>query len=122
MDEQLRFGLNPPEDVETAWGARWIISPVGDVESVWDRVDAIGPTERRHQLLDYLNMRVRDAPQQTARRLLERGELSWSVDMAVTLYEDQEVTVVGNPRRSFGYLYVGAWFKADQPPTQPEPT
>jgi hypothetical protein len=36
-DDQLRFGLNPPEGVQTAWGARWIISPAGDVAPVWDR-------------------------------------------------------------------------------------
>jgi hypothetical protein len=29
----------------------------------------------------------------------------------VTLYDDHIVTVAGNPRRSFGYLYLGAWFK-----------
>jgi hypothetical protein len=39
----------------------------------------------------------------------------------VTLYEDKVVTLVANPRRSCGYLYVGAWFKADEPPSDTEP-
>jgi len=120
MDDRLRFGLNPPEGVETAWGARWIIDPHGGVDPVWDRVDAIGPTDRRRQLLEYLNAEVGDAPEHQARQLLERGELSWSQDTTVTLYDDQEVTIRANPRRSFGYLYVGAWFKADQPPAPPD--
>ena len=37
-------------------------------------------------------------------------------------YDDETVTVVGNPRRSFGYLYVGAWFKADLPIDEPPPS
>ena len=122
MPDQLRFGLNPPDGVHTAWGARWIIDAHGSVDEVWDRTDAIGPPGRRHQLLDYLNSRVARAPAETACRLLAHGELSWSDDATVTLYDDQTVTIVANPLRSFGYLYVGAWFKADQPPPAPEPT
>ncbi len=122
MADRLRFGINPPAGVETAWGARWIIDPQGWVDQVWDRTDAIGPDERRRELLDYLNDSVGDAPHQKARRLLERGELSWSDDTRVTLYEDETVTVVGNPRRSFGYLYVGAWFRGDLPPDEPAPS
>jgi hypothetical protein len=122
MANRLSFGLNPPDGVDTAWGARWIIGPDGWVDQVWDRTDAIGPDDRRHQLLGYLDDHVRDAPQQKARQLLERGELRWSQDTTVTLYDDEVVTVVGNPRRSFGYLYVGAWFKPDPPPTEPTPT
>ncbi len=121
MPDQLRFGLNPPDGVETAWGARWIIDPHGSVDEVWDRTDAVGPDDRRRELLDYLHARVGHAPHQHASRLLERGELSWSQDAPVTLYDDEAVTVVGNPRRSFGYLYVGAWFKADQPDPEPPP-
>jgi hypothetical protein len=40
----------------------------------------------------------------------------------VTLYEDETVTVVANPRCSCGYLYVGAWFRADLPPDEPAPS
>jgi hypothetical protein len=40
----------------------------------------------------------------------------------VTLYEDEVVTVAANPRRSYGYLYVGAWFRADLPPDEPAPS
>jgi hypothetical protein len=64
-------------------GARWIISQAGDVDPVWDRTDAIGPNHRR-------------------RELLEHGELSRSDDARVTLYEDEVVTVIANPRRSYG--------------------
>jgi hypothetical protein len=118
MNDRLRFGINPPGGVQTAWGARWIIDSDGRVDQVWDRTDAIGPDDRHHELLDYLNDHVGDAPQQKARQLLERGELRWSDEHRVTLYEDDVVTVVANPRRSYGYLYVGAWFRAD-PPDEP---
>jgi hypothetical protein len=94
----------------------------GRATKVWDRTDTIGPDGRRRSLLDYLDNQVDNAPHKTAQRLLREGQLSWSDDTAVTLYDDDVVPIAANPRRSFGYLYVGAWFKADQPPTQPEPT
>ncbi len=121
MPDRLRFGLNPPADVETAWGARWIIDPEGWVDEVWDRTDAIGPDDRRRELLVYLNDHVGRAPHQAASELLRSGALRWSDETTVTLY-DEVVTVLGNPRRSFGYLYVGAWFKADIKQTPPPET
>jgi hypothetical protein len=39
----------------------------------------------------------------------------------VTLYEDVNGIVVGNPRRSFGYLYVAAWLKDEAAPLTDEP-
>jgi hypothetical protein len=50
MNDRLRFGVNPPTGVQTAWGARWIIDPDGRVDQVWDRIDAIGPDDRRREL------------------------------------------------------------------------
>ncbi len=119
MPDRLRFGLDPPAGVETAWGARWIIDPAGWVDEVWDRTDAIGPDDRRRELLAYLNDQVGRAPQETAAELLRSGRLRWSDETTVTLYEDEVVTVDANPRRSFGYLYVGAWLKADITPSPP---
>jgi hypothetical protein len=89
------------------------------VDEVWDRTDAIGPDDRRSELLDYLNDHVGRAAQETAAELLRSGRLRWSDEAAVMLYEDAVVTVVATPRRSFGYLYVGAWFKADTRRTPP---
>jgi hypothetical protein len=122
MHHRLAFGINPPAGVQTAWGARWIVEPDGRVDQVWDRTDAIGPDDRRDELLGYLNDHVGLAPQQQAEQLLARGELRWSDERRVTLYEDETVTVVANPRRSYGYLYVGAWFRADLPPDEPAPS
>jgi hypothetical protein len=119
MPDRLRFGINPPEGVETAWGARWIIDQEGHVDEVWDRTDAIGPDDRRRERLAYLNDHVGRAAQEAAAELLRSGRLRWSEETTVTLYEDDVVTVVANPRRSFGYLYVGAWFKADIPVSPP---
>ncbi len=113
MLDRLRFGLGPPEGIETAWGARWIVDPEGRVDEVWDRTDAIGPDDRWRELLAYLKDHVGRAAHQAASELLHSSALRWSDDTTVTLYEDEVVTVAGNPRRSFGYLYVGAWFKAD---------
>ncbi len=119
MTDRLRFGLAPPAGVETAWGARWIINQEGRVDEVWDRTDAIGPDARRHELLAYLGDHVGRAPHEAAGELLRSGRLRWSAETPETLYEDDVVTVVGNPRRSFGYLYVGAWFKADVEQAEP---
>jgi hypothetical protein len=119
MTDRLRFGLAPPAGVDTAWGARWIIDQQGWVDEVWDRTDAIGPDDRRHELLAYLGDQVGRAPHEAVAELLRSGRLRWSAETPVTLYEDDVVTVRGNPRRSFGYLYVGAWFKADVEQAQP---
>jgi hypothetical protein len=92
------------------------------VDEVWDRTDAIGPDDRRRELLDYLNDQVGGAPHETAAEFVRSGRLRWSDETTVTLYDDEVVTVLANPRRSFGYLYVGAWFKADitsSPPADP---
>jgi len=70
-------------------------------------------------LLDYLNDQVGRAAHETAAELLRGGRLRWSDETTVTLYDDEVVTVAANPRRSFGYLYVGAWFKADVTPDPP---
>jgi hypothetical protein len=121
MPDRLRFVITPPAGAETAWGARWIIDQTGRVDEVWDRTDAIGPDDRRRELLDYLGDHVGRAAQETAAELLRSGRLRWSDEAAVTLYEDDVVNVFGNPRRSFGYLYVGAWFKADTRPATPPP-
>jgi hypothetical protein len=120
--QKAQLQPHPPDGVDTAWGARWIIDPNGSVGQVWDRTDAIGPDDHRRSLLGYLDNQVGDAPHKTAQRLLRAGELSWSDDTTVTLYDDDIVTVVGNPRRSFGYLYVGAWFKGDLPTDESPPS
>jgi hypothetical protein len=103
-------------------GPRWIIDPNGSVDQVWDRTDAIGPHDHRRSLLGYLDTQVGDVAHKAAQRLLRAGELSWSDDTTVTLYDDDIVTVVGNPRRSFSYLYVGAWLKADLPTDESPPS
>jgi hypothetical protein len=120
-DDQLRLGLDPPEGVQTAWGARWIISPAGDVDPVWDRTDAIGPDHRRRELLDHLAARVGDTPYLKAPRAARARRVvplrRRPCDPVRGRGRDRD----GHPRRSYGYLYVGAWFKADEPPSDPEP-
>jgi hypothetical protein len=120
--EALRFGYKRglAPGVVTAHGARWIIHQDGGVDQVYDRQDAIGPDDRRHELLDHLNTVVKGQAADRARELLA----SWDVDgpnqklgtmddREVILYEDDRLITKANPQASGGYLYVVSYFKED---------
>lgn len=91
----LKFGYNEgiPDGVETAWGCRAIVTQGGQVDVVWDRTDAAGPTEERAKLLAYLD-EVGFVWQDRASELLRSGLMSTR--------EARAPTGVGNSRPSFG--------------------
>lgn len=109
MSDGLRFGayageLGPPEDGRALWGARWIWPN----DQVWDRQDCVGPDEDRKRLLDWLNSGAGKAAASWQMSVF----LAHDEDRQVVLYEDDEGIVIGNPQRSYGYLYVAAWLKS----------
>jgi hypothetical protein len=90
-DLRLAFGCVKalPEGTTTAWGARLIYPN----DLVHDRQDLVGP----------------DADDLKA--WLNGGPLDPTKDVTVTLFEDEDGIIVGNPQGSYGYLYVAAWLK-----------
>ena len=108
----LMFGLKDqiPESVSTAWGARAIFTD-RRVDLLPDRSNMVGP--RSNELADELNRRV---PKHT---LTERADnlvpYEYPGDgkerQVVTLYQDDAVIVKASTNRSFGYLYLCAYFK-----------
>lgn len=104
---ELRFGCTRaiPDDVKTAWGARWIFP----ADMLWDRQDLQGPEAA--QLQKWLNDGALRKASAKAQRLANNMDLTLDGDDTVTLYEDARGIVCGNPQRSFGYLYVAAWLK-----------
>jgi len=104
---ELSFGCTraiPPE-VETAWGARFIFPD----DVLWDRQDLRGPD--KEELKIWLNQGALQKARAKARELAQSGRISQDLEETVVLHDDALGTIVGNPQRSFGYLYVAAWLK-----------
>jgi hypothetical protein len=120
-----KFGLRSaaPTDAVAVWGARWIWPD----DEVWDRQDIVGRSDHdRHVLFEWLTppdgVALR-AARAEARRMAGAWDLGAREDRQVTLYEDDQGIIVGNPQSSGGYLYVSAWLKpARSEKEMPAPT
>lgn len=108
-DVKLAFGCVKalPEGTTTAWGAR-LIWPN---DLVHDRQDLQGP--EADKLKGWLNGGALREALEAAASGARRGWVKPSEDHTVTLHEDEDGIVVGNPQASHGYLYVAAWLKGD---------
>jgi len=101
----LAFGLHHaiPATVTTAWGARWIFPD----DMLHDRQDMKGDTIE--PLKAWLNGGVIKQARLNARKAFSHFKINNGSCETVILYQDDTGIVVGNPNRSFGYLYVAAW-------------
>lgn len=116
MDEsRLQFGLNgaAPETAKAVWGARAIFNdgryPYMDI--LWDRQGWIGDGPARFALQQALNNGAIEAAQRRFKDLTRAGELKPSINELFELYNDGRCVIVGNPRASYGYLYLAAWLE-----------
>lgn len=108
----LAFGMRDiPDDITTAWGARWI----WPADLVHNRQDMTGDETSRRQLEQWLNGHALTAARDCARRLARDWELTPRDDREVVLYEDEDGIIKANPQASHGYLYVAAWMKPTCP-------
>ncbi len=104
---QLEYGRNyGVPAVTTAWGARAILGSHG-LDIVPDRVDAQGP--RKKELLAYLNDDFGDLRERVDEMSFDPGD-----DELHTVFLDATAIVVASTNASYGYLYLRAWFKADE--------
>jgi hypothetical protein len=110
-DLKLGYGCREglPEEVGTAWGARWIFPN----DMVHDRQDLKG--ENRDALIEWLNGGAIKAALIEARELVSRWEMFPDSDKTLTLHSDETGVIIANPQSSHGYLYVAGWLWADVP-------
>jgi hypothetical protein len=109
----LAFGLNfgVPE-VRAAWGARVIIDQHGHVDFVPGRSSQFGSEEDQDELFRVLDERVPMTKlREQIRTMLIGGLLHTRLAELVTLYEDEDVVVLGNTNASAGYLYVRGFLR-----------
>jgi hypothetical protein len=92
----MGWGIQPPEGVDHAWGARAIFRG-GIIDIVWDRQGG-GDDDLRA----WLN--ARGIPQ--IRRMV--ADVGYGEDREVR-WTEGAYTIVANPKSSYGYLYLGAW-------------
>ena len=105
---ELQYGRNyGVPAVTTAWGARAILGDQG-LDILPDRVDAEGP--RKKELLDYL----KGLPDHDLFTRVDEMSFDPGDDELHTVVEDDNVIVVASTNASHGYLYLRAWFKADE--------
>jgi hypothetical protein len=123
----LPFGCNQgvPDNVELAWGARWIVQGGSYMDQLGDRMgtavrddiaeqlDAATIEAMKDDLFAYLNEHVKMEPRENARHLHIVGKLSDRdpFDTVVTIFDDPKCKVVASCQRSYGYVYVAAWLK-----------
>lgn len=109
---KLQFGYNKGilPGVTTAWGARAIHDNYG-VDIPPDRQCVEGP--RATELCDALNTKFnRGKMNEKVKELVPRDYPGMPQgNYEYVLYEDDDLLVVANTQRSFGYLYIVAFFK-----------
>lgn len=115
--EFVGFGLSEavPPTAKAAWGARMIFPD----DLLHDRMGHFNiyreetpeMTDEGAKLIKWLEGGALKKACEQARKLTQRYHLTQQDSKQVTLYEDEQGIFVGNPKRSYGYLYVAAWLK-----------
>lgn len=104
----LAYGLRDviPDNATGAFGARLIVSQDGWVDFLPDRVDTYGDKA----FLDVLNT-VLPIPvlKDVIASKLQAHEIDTRKERLVTIFVDDNVSVVANTNGSAGYLYLSAW-------------
>lgn len=100
----VQWGLQPPETAIGAWGARAIYTPPDGIDLVYDRKSVAGAHEDVIKWLSRTGL-------EKLRKLLRGARLGQDSDEMVYV-SDGRFTLAATPRRSFGYLFIGAWEEA----------
>jgi hypothetical protein len=104
------WGLAPPRNLtpdEPLWGARAIFKPdAGDfmIDILWDRQSWSGPPDACRALSTWLNQTGLPGLRELIKERCIRGS-----DSTPVKFMDDNYIVEGNPRGSFGYLYLVAY-------------
>lgn len=101
MAIHLQWGLQPPEDIKAAWGARAIHTKRG-FDLLFDRQSAEGSPSQ--DLVRWLNTKGLDAMRERARSM--SGAKDELVEMTS---ECGRFRMDANTNGSYGYVYLVAW-------------
>lgn len=106
---KLAFGLQPPDEIATAWGAR-LIAPA---DLLHDRQDLKSDTEEaKAALIAWLNgSPAGHGAIVKVQEYLHANRYTIPDGEQFTPYEDETGVVIANTNRSCGYVYVAAWLK-----------
>ena len=104
------WGLRAPIDARASWGARGIAN-WGTLDIPWDRQQVSGEDKASIELVNKLNGGILEKVHLSYQRLADMGEIQGHMANRVTLYEDDEIKVVGDTRASHGYFYLVGWLK-----------
>lgn len=107
-----RRGIDPTA-YPAAFGARLIYAEViaGGTGIVHDRVHFIGDREDIDKLIRVLNGGKMKIAMEKFQKLHRFGTVASGTDETETLLDDDELRVVANPQKSYGYLYLTAVLK-----------
>lgn len=98
-----------PDDVTDGWGARGILER-GEVDLLRDRQDHFGDVDKANKFCAVFNLN-KEKWRKNVKELCDKGDIDPSKTNHVTIYEDEDIIVVGNTQGSFGYLYLAGWIK-----------
>jgi hypothetical protein len=105
----LRFGYNAglPEGIQSAWGCRAILD-AGYADIPHDRVDSFGDSAA---IVDYLNKNFNKGMMNDKVKQLVPPDRPGMDAPEIVLFDDDKLVVKCSTQRSFGYLYICAYFK-----------
>lgn len=109
----MEFGIKPPTGKHIRWSARAIFErgnradPLSlmRIDIVWDRQQMEGGTEQEREAFNQW-IQVKGLP--LLRKLVKLDRLEPSENREISLELDG-YRLVADPKRSHGYLYIGAW-------------
>lgn len=100
----LEWGMQPPNGIKTAWGARAIFDMPNRIDLVSDRQSQRGSQENLRPLLDWINRIGIGLLQDRLRTARIQSDDSKGIHIV-----HDDYTIEANPRASFGYLYIVAY-------------
>ena len=109
---QIPWGLKNavPDNAAIAWGARTILRD-GYVDLVPDRHGFCPPHGKAVKAFALALENVLPQVYDRVKELCDQNIMMDDFAEQHTLYEDDELCVVGNTNASYGYLYLAAWKK-----------
>lgn len=104
------FGLRPNVSPLPGlyWGARAIYTPYQGIDLLWDRQQYNDSTEALAKAREALWTWISDKGLARLKKELVRRRIEARDSELVTVV-DRRHTIIANPNRSHGYLYLGAW-------------
>lgn len=104
------FGLRPNVEPvpDLYWGGRAIFRAPEGIDILWDRQQFNNTADARKTDREALWRWIQEKGIPRLRAQLKRQSISARDDVIVSVV-DRRHTIIANPKKSHGYLYIGAW-------------